>query len=359
MEKSVDYFDTWMKSQEEFVEGWVESTRKLPQAFLGMEMFKNGSAFLGNGFQDLYTSWFKELMGAPVRMQKMDADVLEDLLAKMTGDTNVYMKFYETWLPVFQAMQERIADLDAYQELLDPAKYKEVLDQLFGFTPEAATEFTYQTSKITESCGASAMEFGRPWAMAFQKNFRLLPELVEGRPETFLHIFHNLFSAFDNTIGKAYHIPPMGKDREKMDLLLRGLDDFTAVLAKGAAYQYKVYTTGMAAGEKVLESLVQKVKNGQEIKSFKELFDLWIDINEREFIEVFRTEAFSKLQGEFLDAFLKMRQNLDKLWELHLSEFPIALRSEMDDVYKTVYDLKKKVRNLEKQLHTITKEAAL
>jgi hypothetical protein len=36
--------------------------------------------------------------------------------------------------------------------------------------------------------------------------------------------------------------------------------------------------------------------------------------------------------------------------ELYLYDFPIALRSEMDDLYKTVYELKKKVKSLEKQL---------
>jgi len=36
--------------------------------------------------------------------------------------------------------------------------------------------------------------------------------------------------------------------------------------------------------------------------------------------------------------------------ELYLYDFPIALRSEMDDLYKTVYDLKKKVKSLEKQI---------
>jgi polyhydroxyalkanoate synthesis regulator phasin len=35
--------------------------------------------------------------------------------------------------------------------------------------------------------------------------------------------------------------------------------------------------------------------------------------------------------------------------ELYLYDFPVALRSEMDDLYKTVYELKKKVKSLEKQ----------
>jgi polyhydroxyalkanoate synthesis regulator phasin len=55
------------------------------------------------------------------------------------------------------------------------------------------------------------------------------------------------------------------------------------------------------------------------------------------------------MQGELLETGLKLRQHNFKLMELYLYDYPIALRSEMDDLYKTVYELKKKVRSLEKQ----------
>jgi polyhydroxyalkanoate synthesis regulator phasin len=40
--------------------------------------------------------------------------------------------------------------------------------------------------------------------------------------------------------------------------------------------------------------------------------------------------------------------------EMHLTDLPIALRSEMDDLYKTVHDLKKTVKKLEKQLSEVS-----
>ena len=58
-------------------------------------------------------------------------------------------------------------------------------------------------------------------------------------------------------------------------------------------------------------------------------------------------------QGEFLDAYLKVRRHFHKLMELYLFEMPVALRSEMDDIYKTVYELKKKVRTLERQMNNM------
>jgi len=140
---------------------------------------------------------------------------------------------------------------------------------------------------------------------------------------------------------------------------MRGFDDLAVFLARNTAFQYKIYVTGIEAMEKVLESVAQKIRNGEEIKTFEEFFDLWIDVSERKFFEVFRTEEFSVMQGELLDSSLNMRRHFQKLMELYLFDFPVALRSEMDDLYKTVYDLKKKVRNLEGQLNAVTGKEAV
>ena len=73
-------------------------------------------------------------------------------------------------------------------------------------------------------------------------------------------------------------------------------------------------------------------------------------VNEKNYQALFQTEEFSKMQGELLEADLKVRNQFSKLMELYLDDFPVALRSEMDDLYKTIYELKKKVKSLEKQV---------
>jgi len=355
----MQFFNRWVESQEKFIESWVQTTKSLPQTLQAMEPFKNVFPYpAGNVNADLYLSWLNELVGSSTAMQGLDRDVIADTLLKMAGNSDVYKKFSETWLPIFQAAQGRVSEFDNYTALLDPVKYKEVVDTLFRFNADVVTEFIEHASRITETLGFSAMEFERPWANAIQKNIRYSPELFDGRADVFLKAFHNLFNAFDNTFGKVFHIPAVGKDREKIDLLLRSFDDLAVFLAKNVEYQHRVYVTAIKAVGMVLEEIAGKIKSGEDIKTFDELFNLWIDVNEREFFDLFKTDEFSRMQGDLLDAYLKVRRHFQKLMELYLFELPVALRSEMDDVYKTVYDLKKKVRKLEKQMnHVNAKEA--
>ncbi|MFZ4702798.1 MAG: poly(R)-hydroxyalkanoic acid synthase subunit PhaE, partial [Candidatus Methylumidiphilus sp.] len=179
-------------------------------------------------------------------------------------------------------------------------------------------------------------------------------EFVQGHPESFIKTFHSLFNAFDNTVGKVFHVPPVGKDREKFELILKCLDDLSVYAAKNTEYQHTIYITGLAAMEKVVEKLAEKISSGEEIKQFDEFFDVWIDTSEQSYFKLFQTEEFAKLQAELLDAALNVKSHFFKVMEMYLYDLPIALRSEMDDLYKTVYDLKKTVKKLEKQLNEVS-----
>jgi len=185
---------------------------------------------------------------------------------------------------------------------------------------------------------------------ASEKGFKAVPHIMEGHPESLMKIFHTMFSAFDGTVGRVFHVPAVGKDREKVELLLHSLDVLSVYLAKNTEFEHTMYVTGLAAFEKMIAAVAEKVNAGEEFKDFGEFFNLWITVNEKAYSALFQTEDYAKMQGEVLEASLNVRKHFFKLTELYLYDLPIALRSEMDDLYKTVYELKKKVKGLERQL---------
>lgn len=345
MDTSSDFFKTWLKTQENLTENWISNTKRIQQEYMG----GTGESSSSDAF-NLYNSWTTALFNSLNEPGGASNDILKETLSKVFSSSNAYVKLYEVWLPIFKAIQEKTFTADSFKDLSDPAKYKDILDKVWGFNPEAITEFYGQATRLMEMMGRSSGEFVKPWSDAMQKNLQASPQFVEGHPEAFMNIFHNMFRAFDSTVGNVFHVPAVGKDREKIELLMRGFDDLSVYMAKNTEYQHMMYTTGQKAMGKVIESFAQKIKDGAEIKNFNEFFNQWIDVNERTYYELFQQEEFSKLQGELLDSSLNVRKHSFKLMELHLYDFPIALRSEMDDLYKTVYELKKKVKSLEKQV---------
>jgi class III poly(R)-hydroxyalkanoic acid synthase PhaE subunit len=361
MEKVKDFFDTWVKSQENFREDWIGTAKKLQQTLFGQGSATAGSsAAPGHEFVNIYNSWMAAVVNALKETGDTDVDVIKETLSKAFSSSNAYTKLYEVWLPLFKAIQEKTFSGDVDKDVVDPAKYKEVIDKIFGLSsPEAILEFYDQIAKLMQTFGVSARGFVEPWADAIQKNAKTLPQFAEGRPESLMNIFHNVFAAFDNTFGRIFHVPAVGKDREKVELLLRSFDDISIYLAKNTEYQHRMYVTGLTAMEEVIKTIARKIKDQEEIKNFDEFFDLWLDTNEKAYYALFQTKEFSQMQGELTDASLSVRKHFFKLMELYLYDFPIALRSEMDDLYKTIYDLKKKVKVLEQQIkHLSAQEVA-
>jgi polyhydroxyalkanoate synthase subunit PhaE len=349
MDSTKNYFDTWLKSQEQIFGNLTEMTKKFQQELQGLGGNVGGMPGLG-GFQDVYTSWATSVLNALQGTGAADVSLLKETISKTLTGSNAYLKLYEIWLPFFKAIQGKSASPDFYKDLSDPAKYKEMLDRIFGFDPTAVSQIVEQAKKLLETFAGSSQGFVKPWADASEKTRALFPHMVEGHPESFMKIFHTLFGAFDSTVGRAFHVPAVGKDREKIELLLRSLDDLSVYLARRTEYEHMMYVTGLGAYEKVIAAVADKVSKGEEFKRFDEFFDLWLDVSEKAYYALFRTENFSKKQGELLEASVNVRQHFFKLMELYLYDFPIALRSEMDDLYKTIYDLKKKVKSLEKQI---------
>lgn len=352
-ESTRKYFDSWLKSQGRILESLTEMTRKYQESFWGFGAQEGGMAAFG-GIPNVYSSWVSAVLNALRKTDAKDTNLMEDILSKTMGGSNAYVNLYEIWFPLFKAIQEKTLSPDTYTDLTDPKKYKEILDRIFGFDPDCITQVAIQASKFLEVFTGSAQQFMKPWVGASEESLKTFPHMMEGRPEAYMQTYHTIFNAFDSTIGRIFHIPPVGKDREKVELLLRSFDDLSVYLAKATEFQHTMYVAGLAALEKVITSITNKVNKGEDIKEFDEFFDLWIDVNEKTYFDLFQSEGFSKMQGELLEAALKVREHSFKLMELHLYDYPVAVRSEMDDLYKTIYELKKKVKSLEKQFGEVT-----
>lgn len=349
MDRTKEYFDLWMKSQESVVDNMTDLTRKIQQAVLGLG--GNGRELSGLGeIQNAYLSWMTAILDALRSAGTMDENLIRETLSKILTGSQAYLKLYEIWGPLFKALLEKNISPDAYRDLIDAKQFKEMIDRLFGFDPQAMSQVTEQIAKLLETYTAASQDFLKPWLEATDKGFTAFPEFLQGHPEALMKVFHTVYRAFDSTMGRVFHVPAVGKDREKVELLLRSLDDLSVYLAKNTQYQHAMYQTGLTSLEQVIAAVADKINKGEELKGFDEFFDLWTAVSEKTYYELFQTEQFSKTQGELLETALNVRKNFFKLSELYLEDFPVALRSEMDDLYRTIYDLKKKVKALENRL---------
>ncbi len=348
-DKNSSVFDAWMKSQRDYFDTWTDVTEKFQKALQGMD-FAAGTASEAADLFGLYRRWretFGKYFDGVLRSNPLSAT--QDTLSKLFGSADAYVWLYEFWAPMVKALQERALSGEAYKDLFDSSKYMEVLNRIFGFSSaETLNEFVTQASSLVETWGAKGELLLKPWSEAMAKNMDALTGMAAGDADASMQILHNIYAAFDSTFGKAFKIPAVGKDREQIELLLKTLDKYAVFLARNTEYQHAIVTTGQKAMEKVVAAYAEKLKGNGEVTGFDEFFELWTSVQEKEYLALFRTRDFARLQGAVLDAALDVRRHFYKLMELFLSDYPVALRSEMDDIYKTIYTMKKSLRELKK-----------
>lgn len=279
-----------------------------------------------------------------------DGEALKDTFGKVFGSTEAMQKLYDLWQQTIQAMQSQSFNADLYKDYIDSDKIRQVVDQLFNFDLETMAQMQKQAAQFTESY----QQFSKPWTEALGENMSILPQMAEGKPESLFKMFQNIAHAFNSRSGQVFNAPKVGKDREKAELMSRFVESLSVYAKCNTEYHHEMYKVGNEAMQEVVQQLAAKVQSGEmageETQSFDAFFELWIDVNERTFNKFFQTKEFSQLRNAVTDSGFTTRKHYFALMETQLADLPIALRSEMDDLYKIIYDLRKQVKNLESQI---------
>jgi polyhydroxyalkanoate synthesis regulator phasin len=86
------------------------------------------------------------------------------------------------------------------------------------------------------------------------------------------------------------------------------------------------------------------------VPTAQEIYNEWIKTNEKTFSDLFATDEFSKVKADALTLTMEVKKHFQKQFENVFAQYPIAFKSEMEEVYKTIHDLKKTVKDLQTKL---------
>ena len=85
---------------------------------------------------------------------------------------------------------------------------------------------------------------------------------------------------------------------------------------------------------------------------------MWSKHVENAIENYFYTDEFSKLIAKTADSAMIFKIEYDKVIEKALADLPIVTMSQVDGVYKKVYDLRREIRDLKKELEELKEELA-
>jgi hypothetical protein len=264
----------------------------------------------------------------------------------------------EFYQPFFNAFQNNNYSVENLKNLFDATNYKKVTEELFAnfFPTNNLNTLLENNTKMIQEYVTSYQntngEFKTYWNTLTEK----FPHLVSGDWAKYNETFNTVNNSYTEMFAPLTKLVTNTKDKENLELTVNTMDKATVYSTKLAEMQYMLYTTGQKVAQKTVTFITEKANDTTFTASFQPFFNEWVNINETVYTELFGTTEFSKLKAELTTLSMEIKQNLEKQFENNVEHLPLVVKSEMNDLYKTVYDLKKTVKWLEAKLTSTTTE---
>ncbi len=353
-----DMWRTWQRMQADAYRGWMDMwLRAWGRQGKADEGGEKGAADLPG---DLYRRWLEFTREMMERFAAPAQGVGPETFTKMFQSADVYTHLYSMWTGMYGRYRKALGedgelDLKALGGLLEEwaDEYRELVRKIFAPALPEQLQWVAElySGEIPLMASGLMAKIWAPWFEYAREAAARGMSLAKPSPEAAVEMYEGWRKAYEESFGRLLRAPVMGYYREAAEKLVKAVDslnEFNLVLSE-------FYASLQGAGSKGLERLGERLAAMQaeekgEPMSFRDLYRLWWQTNEDIYIELFRTEEFSRLLGSLVDRGMQFRQAFQAYVEEVTKELPFPNRSEMDHLYKTVDRLKREVRALKKEL---------
>jgi uncharacterized membrane-anchored protein YhcB (DUF1043 family) len=348
MNGGMNFFNTWMQSQMDMAKEWMSSVQTNFGKMNGMNMnddMKNNYSNMMNTYQswmNTMTTTYSEMLKNFNNMQTKDA------FSGMFNNSEMYMNMFKMWMPMMSSIQDKSFTPEMFKNMFNTASFKDMMDKMFNMQPDFMKNM--MNMDMFKNNITNMMDSNK--GMMDNMRANMMNMLPQGN-DMFTHMLNN-YNQMRNMMNES--AAPMMKlmapnaSKASMDMMNDLSNEFAQYQIKNAQMQYMMYTTGMKAMEDVAEQVYTKMRNGEDMSSFLKIYQEWLNTNDKHFVSLFSTDEYSKMQAEVNTLGMKMKRHMDTQMEKMLNHIPVATRTEMDELYKTIYELKKRVNTLEKQI---------
>ncbi len=362
---NMDPMHVWQNMQQNW-NNWMSGINNTNQWMNMMQQWNN--MFSMDHYKKATDNWtslfnqYQEVLNSNwSKMQEnMQNGTAQDAYKNMINASDSFTRFYEMWKPIWKSVQDKTFNMDMYKQWMNPAAYKDLMDKYFGFMPDSSRSYLQQMSTMMQD---GAKQFGNMTAQNYQQMRGMMGNML---PEmNAQHLFGgmmNSYNQFYNMMNEA--VAPFTKmmtpnQHTKNMMQWQDIANRMAVYnIRNAELQYMMYTQGTKVMDKLAENVMNKIQSGEEINSMMALFQEWMNISDKTFVALFESDEYSKLMAEVSSMQLRLKKDIELQMEHFMTGIPVATRSEMDELYKTIYELKKQVRQLEKMMELDSEEEA-
>lgn len=336
------FFNSWMENQAKMAKTWLEETKNTASKF-------GADLNLTNPNMDMFNNWMDTINKTYGEMAK-NFNINSDAKSSFSGlfnNSQNYMKMFEIWMPMLNSIKSKSFTPDTFKQMFNANLFKGMMDNVFNLQPDYMKNMM-NGFNMKDSWDNFSKQ-GKGYYDSFSQNMH--NNLADGNKV--FGQFNTMYESFSNSMNEAFS-PMMkmmtpGTQKDQINMMNDMLSDFNHYNMLNSQMQYMMYVTGVKAMEEVSENVHSKMKAGEDMSDFAKIYQEWLGINDKHFVNLYDSDDYSKMQGELNSYGMKLKQKINLQMEKSLAHLPLVNRTEIDQLYKTIYDLKKQMTDMQKE----------
>jgi class III poly(R)-hydroxyalkanoic acid synthase PhaE subunit len=161
-------------------------------------------------------------------------------------------------------------------------------------------------------------------------------------------IFDLFTDIYKQEISKFLSVPPLGLSREYQTKLQQVIDKSNIFHVKLMEFLYFLYIPFEKSFKVVQDSLASLADEGALPEDSKEYYQMWLKQLENHYMALYKSNEYRTALGKVIDAMSDFMSARQQVIQDSMKAFGIPVENDLDELYKDIYTLKKRIRVLER-----------
>ena len=155
---------------------------------------------------------------------------------------------------------------------------------------------------------------------------------------------------YQTELRKIFNIPQVGLMRFYQEKMIRSVDKFNIFQSHLTKFLHLLSLPMEKSLQILQEKLAQLADEGNLPEDSKVYYKMWIKILEGHYLTLFQSSKYTTSLNNILHAMSEFSEaKKELLQDTLLYMLPVPTQKEMDELYKEIYLLKKRIKELEKR----------
>ncbi len=164
------------------------------------------------------------------------------------------------------------------------------------------------------------------------------------------NIFRLWSDIYEREMQHFFQIPQLGLMREYQERINRLSDKYNLFQSNFAEFLRLLALPINRSAEVMQAKIAEMAENGQLSEDSQYYYNMWVKTLEGHYMSLFQTEEYMATLSKTINSLSDFSVARNAVLEDMISSLPVAKQSEMNDLEKEVYHLKKRIRQLETEI---------